>query len=66
MVLSSPAVTDTVIYFGGQDGHFYALDRATGRKLWDSPTGGKITSSPAVANGTIYVGSHDGKLYAFN
>jgi outer membrane protein assembly factor BamB len=65
MVVSSPAITDTVIYFGGEDGHLYALDRATGAKLWDSALGGVITSSPAVANGMVYIGCDDGKMYAF-
>jgi outer membrane protein assembly factor BamB len=65
-IVSSPAVVGTAVYFGCQDGHLYALDRATGEKLWDSPTGDEITSSPAVADGTLYIGSHDGKLYAFD
>ena len=64
-VTSSPAVTDTAVYAGSYDGHLYAIDRATGVRLWDSPTGDAITSSPTVANGMVYVGSHDGKLYAF-
>jgi eukaryotic-like serine/threonine-protein kinase len=65
-ILSSPAVTDDAVYFGIYDGHLYALDRATGAKLWDALTGNIITSSPAVADGTVYVGSEDGKLYAFD
>jgi outer membrane protein assembly factor BamB len=65
LVVSSPAIADTVIYFGGVDGHLYAIDRATGTKLWDSATGDAITSSPAIANGMVYIGSNDGKLYAF-
>jgi outer membrane protein assembly factor BamB len=64
--LSSPAVTDKAVYFGSHDGHLYALDRATGVKLWDAITGNRITSSPAVANGMVYVGSEDGTLYAFD
>ncbi len=40
------------------------MDGATGEKLWDIITDGKITSSPAVADGVVYVGSHDGNLYA--
>ena len=65
LVVSSPAITDTAIYFGGEDGHLYAIDRATGAKLWDSATGYAITSSPAVADGMVYIGCDDGKLYAF-
>jgi outer membrane protein assembly factor BamB len=64
-VVSSPAVTDKVVYFGCSDGNLYALDRLTGEKLWEGATGDMITSSPAVSNGMVYIGSHDGKLYAF-
>ncbi len=63
-VRSSPALVDTTIYVGSEDGRLYAVDAVTGEKLWDILTGGKITSSPAVANGTVYISSHDGNLYA--
>jgi len=63
-VRSSPALSDTAVYVGSDDGRLYAIDIATGRELWNFPTGDRITSSPAYVNGTVYVGSHDGKLYA--
>ena len=64
VVSSSPALVDTTIYVGSEDGRLYAVDATTGEKLWDILTGGKITSSPAVADGTVYISSHDGNLYA--
>jgi len=57
---------DEAVIIGNNNGHLYAVDRATGTKLWDVATGGRITSSPVVADGVVYVGSHDGKLYAFD
>lgn len=63
-VMSSPALSDTAVYVGSDDGRLYAIDIATGQELWNFPTGDRITSSPAYANGTVYVGSYDGKLYA--
>jgi len=63
-ITSSPAIVDTTIYVGSEDGHLYALDATTGNKLWDIRTGDKITSSAAVANATVYIGSHNGNLYA--
>jgi outer membrane protein assembly factor BamB len=44
----------------------YALNAATGTRLWSYTTGGPVLSSPAVANGIVYVGSYDGKVYALN
>ena len=40
------------------DGNVYALDAATGAKLWSYTTGEEVESSPAVANGVVYVGSY--------
>ena len=63
-ISSTPAVTEKAVFFGGQDGKIYALDRAGGKELWEVATGDQITSSPALADGVIFIGSHDGKLYA--
>ena len=37
----------------------YALDAASGGKLWEFKTGGPVHSSPAVVGGTVFVGSND-------
>jgi outer membrane protein assembly factor BamB len=41
----------------------YALDRATGKEVWNFATDGKVDSSPVVAGSRVYVGSQDGNLY---
>jgi len=62
---SSPTVVGNKIFWGGGDGFLYALDRLSGKRLWNLKTGGRIRSTPAVgADGSVYVGSFDGKLYA--
>src|SRR3984957_10430023 len=63
---SSAAVANGVVYVGSYDGNVYALDAATGVKLWSFATGGEVFSSPAVANGVVYVGSNDQNVYALN
>ena len=40
----------------------YALDAASGDKLWEFETGDEVLSSPAVMGGTVYVGSDDTKV----
>jgi outer membrane protein assembly factor BamB len=42
IVFSSPAVAGGVAYVGSLDGNVYALDAATGHKLWSYTTGGAI------------------------
>ncbi len=55
-----------MVFFGDSDGKIYALDAATGDKLWEFLTGDKVWSTPAVEGGTLYIGSFDKKLYAID
>lgn len=66
-VQSSPAIgNDGTIYFGADNGIFYALD-PSGKKKWEFVTSGQIVSTPAIAaDGTIYVASLDQIIYALN
>src|SRR5262249_34437168 len=61
---SSPAVSKGIVYFGSENGSFYALNSATGAKLWSYATGGGVRSSPAVVDDVAYFGSGDGNVYA--
>ncbi|MGQ9478248.1 MAG: outer membrane protein assembly factor BamB family protein, partial [Candidatus Bipolaricaulia bacterium] len=54
----------TVIYFGSNDGHLYALNAPDGTERWKYPTQGAVTATPVVAQDRIYFGSDDGHLYA--
>jgi outer membrane protein assembly factor BamB len=64
--LSSPVVSDGVVYFGSSDTNVYALDAATGAVKWKFKTAEVVHSSPALANGTLFVGSWDTYLYALD
>jgi len=62
-VTSAAAVQGGVVYVGGGDAYWYALDAASGSVLWkvytgdNSPTGGHFNwSSPLLANGYAYIG----------
>ena len=63
---SSPAVVNGVAFVGSQDRTFYALDAATGDKIWSFVAGNSIKSIAAVANDVVYVGSLDNNVYALN
>jgi outer membrane protein assembly factor BamB len=62
---SSSAVVNGRVYFGADD-TVYALDAASGKKMWNYTTGGVGESSPAVANSVVYIGSNDHNVYAFD
>jgi outer membrane protein assembly factor BamB len=74
--MSSPAVSNGVVYIGSEDDKLYAFDAAgktncsgtpkTCAPLWTATTGGLVESSPAVASGVVYIGSTDNKFYAFD
>ena len=55
--LSSPAVWNGAVYFGGGDGNVYALDATTGTLKWKFHTGDVVHASPAIADGTYLSGA---------
>jgi outer membrane protein assembly factor BamB len=55
-VIGSPAVHDGKVYVGSSDGHFVqALEPATGRELWNLPTGANVLASPLVVGNSLVI-----------
>jgi len=65
-VVSSPAVTDELVYIGASDGTMYALSPMSGDVEWTYDTRDMIWSSPAVAYGTVYITDWNGNVHAVN
>src|ERR1700738_3799838 len=74
---STPLAADGVLYYSGSYSHVYALDGATGQKLWsyapelDEELIAKQTHSPynrgiAIGQGNVYVGTVDGRVLALD
>ena len=64
--LNPPVVIGDTIYFGSDDGNFYALDAESGYMRWVFKSGAAINSIPTADKDNIYFGSKDGKLYAIS
>lgn len=73
--VSSPAVTDGIVFIGGEDTAVHAVDATSGEQDWLFPgPDGDVRSSPTVARVSVdgvmtrvvYVGSRDGRLYALD
>lgn len=65
-ILSSPAVTNKIVYVGSIDANLYALNATNGELIWNYTTGGEVHSSPTLSNGIVYVTSELGPIYALN
>jgi outer membrane protein assembly factor BamB len=65
---STPVLDDERLYFGADDGRFYALNQITGEIDWTFKAGvsGKkgIRSSPIIVGDAVCFGAYDGALYA--
>ena len=61
--LASPIVSGDIVYVGGGNHLFYALDLATGNEKWLFQTGGRVQGSAAVSNGSIFFESYDSNFY---
>ncbi len=68
---SAPVLDDKRVFFGAENGTFYALDKTTGDVCWTfdvgkHPVGKGILSTPAIDGGTAYFGAYDGSVYALD
>jgi outer membrane protein assembly factor BamB len=60
---STPIIAENIIYVTCSDNKLYALDAATGEKLWITKPYKATLSAPIIAHGVIYFVSEDGYLH---
>jgi outer membrane protein assembly factor BamB len=65
-LFGSPVVSDSIVYIGGCDSTFYALNISDGQQIWSFKTQGEIRSNGCVDNGLVYLNGGDGYLYALD
>lgn len=54
------------VFFGSEDGNFYAVHASTGKLKWKFTAGSAIHSSPTIAGNTVYFGCNNRYLYALD
>jgi outer membrane protein assembly factor BamB len=65
--VAAPVIASGVVYIGGSDGHFRALELATGRLIWDfDQVRGFVVDKPLVYGGKVYFGCWGYDLYALD
>ncbi len=52
------------VYVASMDHYLYALDIASGEKMWAFEAVGALAGTPALSNGVIYFGALDSTFYA--
>lgn len=59
----SPIENGGIVFFGGVDGHVYAVAAETGRVVWRRDLGDAITTSSVTGGDDVYVGAAGGGLF---
>ncbi|HUS03048.1 MAG TPA: PQQ-binding-like beta-propeller repeat protein [Chitinophagaceae bacterium] len=66
-VLGSPAIENKIVYIGGSDHTFRAIDLQTGKELWNfNGLNGPVVSTPVIYKNDIIFGAWDTYLYSLN
>ena len=63
---AQPLIADGVVYIGGGDGGFHAVDAATGQRKWRFAASGKIRSGAAINGDDVIFGSADHFIYVLD
>lgn len=69
---SAPVIDEKKVYFGSDNGNFWALDQVGGKEAWHfkifgfGSQGKTIFSSPTLYKNLIYFGAYDGNFYALD
>jgi outer membrane protein assembly factor BamB len=66
-VVGTPAYADGVAYVGSSDGLFVqAIDVASGKELWRTPTGINVLTSPLLVGDVLLCGGTDGHVWGLD
>ena len=61
---SKPLLAGGKLYQASMDHSMYAIDVATGKKIWEFQAKAPIAVQPTLNNGVLYFGAFDSKFYA--
>lgn len=60
---STPVLDDKYLYTGSESGVLYAMDRATGKLIWQYNSGASISTQPQILGNLIFCGNDAGWLF---
>ena len=62
-IWAQPLIVNDMLILSSIDHNLYALDRATGQRIWAVDLGGAVASTPLLANDRLYVGSFNKSFF---
>ncbi len=65
-IYSSPVISVGQVYFGDKTGHFYALDKYSGKEKWRVELNGAIKSKPAIYKQIIIINDQSACITAMD
>lgn len=60
--ISTPSISDGLLYLAEYNGDIHCVDIGTGESVWVYSTNSRIWSSTLVVDGKVYCGNEDGEL----
>jgi len=63
---SSPLVVGNKVIVGCECNTIYALNKTTGKTIWERHVNGAVKASPAFSNGILYAGDYSGEMTAIH
>src|SRR5450759_590979 len=66
-VLGCPTIENNIVYIGGSDHNFRAIDLETGKEIWKfNGLNGHVVSTPVIYKSDVIFGAWDTWLYSLN